>query len=225
MSTVRALTESTVGRKVLMAVSGALLVLFVIGHMLGNLKAFQGPEAFNHYAEFLREAGYPLVPHMGLLWIFRIGLIVLVVAHIACAWTLSRESRAARGRAYKVQRPQVLGYASRTMRWGGVIVLTFIVYHLLHMTAGIVHPDFVPGDAHGNLVRGLSVPWVAGSYVVAVTALCLHLQHGIWSALQTVGVSNPGFNRVRRPIAGGIAAIVWLGYLSLPVSVLLGVIQ
>ena len=225
MSTVRALTGSTVGRKVLMAVSGGLLVLFVIGHMIGNLKAFQGAEAFNHYAEFLREVGYPLVPHMGLLWIFRIGLLVVVGTHLWCAWTLSRESRAARGGRYKVQHPQVLGYASRTMRWGGVIVFAFIVYHLLHMTVGTVHPDFVAGDAHGNLVRGLGVPWVAASYGIAVTALCLHLQHGIWSALQTVGVSNPGFNVVRRPIASAIAGVVWLGYLSIPVSVLLGVIR
>ena len=208
-----------------MAVSGGLLVAFVIGHMAGNLKAFQGAESFNHYAEFLREVGYPLVPHMAVLWVIRIGLLALVGAHVWSAYTLARESQAARGGKYKVFRSQAHSYASRTMRWGGVILVLFIIYHLLHMTVGNLHPDFVHGDAHGNLVRGLSVPWVAAVYVIAVSALCMHLWHGIWSAFQTLGVgdSQPGGSGRRAAMA--IAGLVWIGYLTIPVSIMLGVLQ
>ena len=225
MSTLRALHGSTVGRKLVMAVSGGFLVAFVVLHMAGNLKAFQGAEVFNHYAAFLREVGSPLVPPMSILWAMRLGLLALVVVHIWSAWTLTTESRAARRDRYRVRQSQVHSYASRTMRWGGVIVAAFILYHLLHMTVGSVHPAFVHEDAYGNLVRGLAVPWVASVYIVAVSALCLHLQHGIWSAFQTLGVADPRPRGKGRRISAAVAAVVWAGYLSLPVAVLLGIVR
>jgi len=111
------------------------------------------------------------------------------------------------------------------MRWGGVIVAAFILYHLLHLTTGWVHPDFVHEDAHGNLVRGLGAPWVAGVYIVAVSALCLHLQHGIWSAFQTLGVADPRPRGKGRRLSAALAGVVWLGYLSVPLGVLVGIIR
>ncbi len=225
MSTLRALSRSSVGRKLTMAVSGAFLVLFVLLHMLGNLKAFQGAESFNHYAEYLREIGTPVLPASGFLWVQRVALILLVGVHIWAAWTPASDSRAARTVGYKKAESLALTYASRTMRWGGVIIAAFVGYHLLHMTAGTVHPEFVAHDAYGNLVRGLSVPWVALAYVVAVTMLALHLQHGVWSGFQTLGVAGPRVDRWKRAFATGLAAVIWGGYVLVPLAVLAGVIR
>jgi len=186
-----ALWRTTVGTKILMAVTGVVLVGFVVGHMAGNLKAFAGPESFNAYAEFLRDVGYPALPHTGLLWIMRLGLVVAVLIHIWAALKLTRLSRSARPVGYEKVDSQVFSYASRTMRWGGVILLAFVIYHLLHMTTGQVHPDFRHGDAYHNLISGFQSPVVVGSYLVAVAALAFHLHHGIWSMFQTLGVNNP----------------------------------
>ncbi len=208
-----------------MAGSGVLLTAFVVLHMLGNLKAFQGPESFNHYAAWLRELGTPMLPESGFLWVQRVGLVALVLLHIWAAWTLTSESRAARTVGYRKSRSQVLSYASRTMRWGGIIIGAFVVYHLLHMTMGTVHPQFVHEDAHGNLVRGLSVPGVALAYAVAVTMLAAHLQHGVWSAFQTLGIAGPRIDRMKRPLATGLAALIWVGYLVVPAAILMGLIR
>ena len=216
------LYASTVGKKVVMAITGILLVLFVLAHMAGNLKVFQGAEAFNAYAEGIRELGYPFLPHYGALWLMRLGLLAAVGLHIWAAWSLYRTSKRARSTSYRKRESLAFSYASRTMRWGGVIVLAFVVYHILHFTTGQAHTDFVAGDPYRNLVVAFQNPLVSLSYVVAVGALGLHLYHGIWSGFQTLGLNHPKYNRYRRPLAAGLSILLFVGFIIVPVSVLAG---
>lgn len=227
MSRVVRLYRSSVGKKSLMAVSGILLIGFVFGHMAGNLKAFQSPgesgvHPLDAYAQFLREVGYPLVPEYSLLWGVRIALLAAVLLHIVVAFQLWMQSRAARGKDYRKETSQVFSYASRTMRWGGVIILLFIVYHLLHFTTGDVHPDFEYGSVYRNLIIAFQSIPVTLVYIVAVGALSLHLYHGIWSVFATLGVQNPRVDRVRRPLAATLALILFVGYVSVPIAVVTG---
>jgi succinate dehydrogenase / fumarate reductase cytochrome b subunit len=210
--------RSSIGRKVVMAASGAVLFGFVIAHMLGNLQVYLGPEVFNGYAEKLRQLG-------PLLWAFRAGLLVAVVLHIWSAWSVTRMSRAARPVGYREQEPRESTYASRTMRWGGVVLLLFIVYHLMHFTFGNAHPDFVTGDVFHNFVVGFQSPVVSGSYIAAMAALGLHLYHGVWSMMQTVGLSHPRYDHLRHTLATLIAVVVVVGNVSFPVAVLTGLIN
>ncbi len=207
-----------------MASSGLVFVGFVLGHMAGNFKIFLGAETYNHYAEWLREMGSPLLPHGGALWIARVVLLAAVLLHIHSAWSLTLESRKARPKRYRVLTPQQATYASRTMRWGGVILLLFILYHLAHFTWGWswAHPDFEPGNVYRNVVEGFRVPWVVGFYVAAQLALGLHLYHGFWSAFQSLGWDHKVIDSWRRPTAATIAVVVTLGNISLALSVLMG---
>jgi succinate dehydrogenase / fumarate reductase cytochrome b subunit len=214
--------KTAVGKKAVMAVSGIVLFGFVLVHMLGNLKLYQGREAMNEYARFLREIGVPELPESGVLWIARSVLLIAVAAHIWAAWQVTRQSRAARPVSYQRRSVVQATYASRTMRWGGVILLLFVVYHLLHLTFGTVHPAFVEGDVYSNVVRGFQVWWVAAFYIVAQAALGFHLYHGLWSLFQSLGWNHPRFNRWRRRFAQVFAAIVTLGNLSFPLAVLSG---
>lgn len=217
--------RSTLGKKAVMAVSGIVLFGYVLLHMLGNLKLYLGPESLNHYAEWLREMGAPLLPHEGALWLVRIVLLASVVAHVWAAWQVTRASWRARPKSYrKVERVQ-LDYAGRTMRWGGVILFLFVVYHLLHLTTGQAHTDFVPGDVYHNVVAGFSVWWVSAIYIVANLALGLHLYHGLWSLFQSLGWNHPTFNPWRRNFAVTFAVVVTVGNVSFPVAVLLGWVQ
>ena len=212
---------STVGKKLVMAVTGITLVLFVIGHMIGNLQLYLGPEAMNHYAELLRELG-----HGGLIWVVRGGLLGMVLLHIWAATALTLGSWAARPQGYRRRQQWTEStYASRTMRWGGPILLIFIVYHLLHLTTGSVHGDFVAGDVYHNVIAGFSVWWVAGFYIFAQLVLGLHLYHGVWSMLQTLGLSHPSYNRMRKGIAILVALVIVSGNISFPVAVLTGVVS
>lgn len=213
---------STVGKKIVMAITGVLLLFFVIGHMLGNLKVYQGSEKFNAYAEFLREAGAPLLGHEQLLWIARIGLLLAVVLHIVAAAQLTRRARAARPDGYRNTPHLEFDYASRTMRVGGVILFLFVLYHLLHLTWGSVHPEFIPGDAYHNLVTGFRVWPASAVYIVAMITLGFHIYHGVWSGFQTLGLNQPRYNRFRRPLAAGIAGVIVAGNLSFPIAVLAG---
>jgi succinate dehydrogenase / fumarate reductase, cytochrome b subunit len=229
MRRVVTLSRSSVGRKALMAVSGILLIGFVVLHMLGNLKAFEavGPEGIHPldaYARFLREAGYPLLPEYGALWIVRVVLLLAVGVHILAAYQLWRQSRAARDLGYRKEVSQVFSYASRTMRWGGVIILLFVVYHILHFTTGSAHPSFEYGQVYRNLVIGFQSAPVTLVYLAAVGALSLHVYHGLWSAFATLGVENPRIDRLRRPLAGGVAVALFAGYAVVPVAVLAGLI-
>jgi succinate dehydrogenase / fumarate reductase cytochrome b subunit len=214
-----------VGKKVVMAVTGFVLVVFVIAHMLGNLKVFLGAEAIDTYAVFLRTMGEPMFPYSVLLWVVRIVLVVCVVLHIIAAVELTRMNWAARPQGYDTKRSIATTYAARTMRWSGVILALFIVYHLLHLTAGVV--GFPPGvfyhmSVYHNVVAGFSVWYVSLFYILAMACLCLHLDHGTWSMLQTLGWNNARTTRALRALSRGVALIVFIGFIAVPVAVLAG---
>jgi succinate dehydrogenase / fumarate reductase, cytochrome b subunit len=219
------LYKSAMAKKAVMAVSGLMLFGFVVSHMAGNLKLYLGAEKLNHYAEWLRTIGEPALPHEGMLWILRLGLLVAVVLHIWSAWQVTLISRRARPQGYAHKDWVQASYASRTMRWGGVIVLAFIIYHLLHLTFGTVHSDFVPGDVYHNVVSGFQNPLIAGFYILANLLLGLHLFHGLWSMFQSLGWNHPSFKAVRRPFAACFALIITAGNVSFPLAVLTGLVQ
>lgn len=222
MRRILSLATSTVGQKVAMAVTGYLFVGFVLAHMLGNLKVFEGPEKFNAYAEFLREVGAPLFGHGQLLWALRILLVVALVVHVAAALSLTRRSRAARPVRYRHAPHLEFSAASRTMRWGGVALFLFVIYHLMHMTWGSAHTHFVPGDAYHNFVAGFRAWPVTGAYAAAMAALGLHVYHGVWSGFQTMGANHPRYSRARRPLAAVLAVVLVAGFMTGPVAVLAG---
>jgi succinate dehydrogenase / fumarate reductase cytochrome b subunit len=209
--------RSTVGRKIVMAVTGVILVVFVIGHMTGNLLAFKGSDAINSYSRFLHNTGE-------LLWAVRAVLLVSVILHVHSAYTLTRAARAARPVDYAERTPLVTTLSARSMRWGGVVLLVFIIFHLLHFTTGTLHPFFVPGDVYANLVVGFSVPAVVVFYLVAMAALALHLHHGVSSLFQTLGANHPHLNSGRRRLAALLAIVVPIGFAAIPVAVVLRVI-
>ena len=225
MNRVVSLYRSSVGKKILMALSGAFLFGFVVLHMLGNLKVFAGEESFDAYAEFIRAVGYPAVPHEGVLWALRVALLLAVSVHVAAAFQTWSQSRNERTQAYRKLDDLSFSYASRTMRWGGVIIGLFIVYHILHFTTGQAHPDFIEGAAYHNFVVGFRSPLVLGFYLIAQAALCLHLYHGLWSATQTLGLNHPRYNAMRRPIALAVALGIFAGFVIPPVLVFTGFIR
>src|SRR5258705_721804 len=216
---VAALWGTMVGKKVVMAATGVVLVGFVIAHMLGNLKIFLGAEAIDSYGAFLRTMGEPMFPYGMLLWVARIVLLTSVALHITAAVQLTRMNWAARPHGYDTKRSIATTYAARTMRWSGVILVLFIVYHLLHLTAGRVGfraGEFQHLSVYHNVVTGFSVWYVALFYVVAMACLCLHLDHGIWSMLQTLGWNDARRTPFLRALSRGAALGVFLGFLSLP---------
>lgn len=225
MSLFGAFFQSAVGKKAVMAVSGLILFGFVLLHMIGNLKLYEGRDKLNGYAGFLREVGSPALPAEGLLWIVRLVLLAAVVLHVWAAWQVTRMSRAARPAEYRRRDVVQASYAARTMRWGGVILVLFIVYHLLHFTTGTVHPEFMPGDVYTNVVIGFQNPLVSAFYVLAQVALGFHLYHGLWSLFQSLGWNHPRFNHWRRAFAHAFAWIVTLGNISFPLAVLAGLIH
>jgi len=208
-----------------MAVTGLVLYGFVIAHMVGNLKVYMGAEAFNHYAEGLRTLGAPIFPRGQLLWIARIILLISVIVHITAAVKLTLRSRRARKIPYKKYDGLEFSYASRTMVWGGLAILAFVIFHLLDLTFGTVNPAFIPGDAYHNFVATFQRLPVALAYILAMIPLGMHLYHGFWSMLQTLGANNPKYNRVRRPVALGLAALITLGNMSFPIAVLAGLVK
>jgi succinate dehydrogenase / fumarate reductase, cytochrome b subunit len=209
--------SSSVGQKAVMAVTGVILLGFVVGHMLGNLQVFLGREVMNAYGVSLRE-----LLHGTGLWIARGGLLAAVGLHIWAAASLTRLNRAARPRGYRRRGNLASTYASRTMRWSGVIVALFVVYHLLHLTWGSVHPDFRHGDVHHNFIVGFQQPLVSLFYIAAMVCLGLHMQHGVWSLLQTLGLSHPRYDAWRRAAAVSITLAVVLVNIAFPLAVLSG---
>jgi succinate dehydrogenase / fumarate reductase cytochrome b subunit len=195
-----------------------ILFGFVIGHLVGNLQVFQGPERLNAYAEMLRRYG-------ALLWAARLTLLAAVGLHIWAAWSLTRMNRRARAVGYGEWKAQSSTYASRTMRWSGPLLALFIGYHLAHLTLGAVVPGFKEGDVYHNVVAGFSLWPVSAFYIVAMLALGLHMFHGVWSLLQTLGLSHPRFDPLRKGLAALFTGLVVLGNISIPVSVLTGLIR
>ncbi len=220
-----ALWDTMIGKKVVMAITGIALIGFVIGHMLGNLKIFTGAETINAYSRFLREVGTPELEYGQLLWLVRIFLLICVALHITAAVQLTRMSRAARPIGYTTKRDIETTWAARTMRWGGVLLVAFIVFHLLHFTGGVVGfgtGQFKDLAVYQNVVAGFAVWPIAVFYIVAMGALCLHLDHGIWSMLQTLGWNTARNEPTLQIISRVIAIVVFLGFTSVPVAVLAG---
>lgn len=223
------LYSTAVGKKYVMAITGLLLMGFVVAHMVGNLKLFQGETdgvyALDVYAVWLKELLYPAAPKSAVLWVMRSGLIVAVLLHIHAAYGLTVINRKARSVKYQSARDyDVANFASRTMRWTGVIVLLFILWHLADFTFGWVNPDFVYGEVHRSVVASFDRVPVAVFYIVANIALGIHLFHGLWSLFQSMGWNNPRFNAWRRPLATAIATVVVVGNVSFPIAVLAGIV-
>jgi succinate dehydrogenase / fumarate reductase cytochrome b subunit len=216
--------RTSIGKKVAMATSGVVLVGFVIAHMIGNLKFFYGETHFDEYAHFLRTVGEPVIPYHYLLWGLRGVLLVAVGVHIWAAYSTTVQSRRARPVPYAHTDTIQASYASRTMRWGGVILLLFIVFHILDLTVGATHVgEFESGKVYDNSVSGFENPLVTISYTLAMGALCLHLFHGIWSMFQTFGRNNHRWTGRLKAMSVTISIVVALGFLSMPWAVLFGV--
>ncbi|MBL0172441.1 MAG: succinate dehydrogenase cytochrome b subunit [Gemmatimonadaceae bacterium] len=207
--------QSTIGKKIVMAVTGIIGILFVIGHMSGNLLMFKGQDAMHHYALLLRTS-------MPLLYVVRSVLLAAVVLHAVSAYQLTMRARAARPDDYAVRKPQVTTLAAKTLRWGGVLLLAFIVFHLLQLTLGVVHPRFTHLDPYNNVVIGLSNPFVAALYIVAMLALAMHLYHGIWAVVRTLGMARPSTQPLKRTVALVVAVVVAAGFLIIPIATLAG---
>jgi succinate dehydrogenase / fumarate reductase cytochrome b subunit len=219
MNRVLALWHTSVGKKAVMAATGLLMVAYLITHVLANLLVFQGPEKINAYSKFLHGTG-------GALWAARLVLLAAVVAHIVAAVQLTSRRRTARPVGYAAGRqPQVSTWASRTIRWGGVLILVFLVYHILHFTVGTVHASFVEGDPYHNVATGFSNVVVVLFYELAMVAVGLHLYHGIWSSGRSLGVSAPSPHPIRRQLALALSVIVWAGFTVIPLAVYAGVIR
>jgi succinate dehydrogenase / fumarate reductase cytochrome b subunit len=218
---IRAFWDSSVGKKAVMAVTGLIGIGYVILHMIGNLQVFQGGARLNAYAALLHG------PLNELLWVARVVLIAAVVLHVVAAWQLTQRDRAARPVSYRTRQPQVSTFASRTMRWGGVLLLVFIVVHVLHFTTGTVRPtgEFVPGDVYRNVVGSFRLWWVTLLYVAAMVALGFHLYHGAWSSVRTLGAAPPTRNLRNRPVAIVVAVIVAAGFCLVPLAVFFGLVK
>ncbi len=218
-------TRSTIALKITMAVSGIIFLLYLLAHMYGNTKVFAGHDAFNEYAHHLRVIGEPMLPENGLLWIIRIVLIVALVAHVWSAIVLTGRAHKARTTKYSVKKNLASSLSSRTMRWGGLAIFVFLVWHLLNFTVGKVNPQGgATNDPYNLLVDTFDLWWMTLIYLVAMFALGMHLHHGVWSASQTLGLTNTARSRRNAKRAGWVVAIVIAGGFALvPLSVLFGI--
>lgn len=213
-----ALLNSVVGKKIVMAATGVILSVFVLGHMIGNLQVFLGPERINAYGRFLHG-------NMELLWPVRLVLLASVGLHVLAAWQLTiLNNFKARPVAYLKKTAIASDYAARTMVWSGPIVAAFIVYHLLHFTLGTAHPNFIEGDVYHNVITGFQVPAAALFYIVANILLATHLYHGVWSMFQTLGVSHPRYTPWLKGGAKAFGIVIGLGNCSIPLAVLAGLL-
>lgn len=210
--------RSTIGKKLIMAVSGLIGVAFLVLHMVGNLQIFVGPDRINNYARFLHG------PAAEGVLALRVILVVALVLHVWMAFQLTRINRAARPVAYERRVPQVTTLASRTLRWGGVFLLVFIVLHILHFTTLDLDPTFVELDVFGNALKAFNSPWMVAFYTVAMLLLGFHLYHGVWSSGRTMGVSKPVAAPLRRRIALVLATVIALGFAAVPLAIWFGVV-
>jgi succinate dehydrogenase / fumarate reductase, cytochrome b subunit len=224
-------TRSTVALKALMAVTGLILIGYLLAHMYGNLKIFAGPEAFNAYAHHLRVLGEPLLPRTGALWILRAVLVVSVLAHMYAAFNLWSRAHNARGgtRRYysnKTRTGVQRTYASYTLRWGGLVILLFVIYHLLHLTWNIIHPGGAAAEPYERVVNGFQIWSVVLAYTIAVIAVGFHVRHGVWSALTTLGANTSTLARQRLNVgAYAVAGVLTVGFLLPPFAILFGFVD
>jgi succinate dehydrogenase / fumarate reductase cytochrome b subunit len=218
------LYRTTIGRKAVMAVTGIVFLLFLIAHMLGNFKVFTGKADYDSYAAWLRSLGAPAVPHRTLLTALEVALVLSAALHIGSAAELALRARRARPVRYAGGRPPQ-GYASRTVRTGAVLVVVFVVYHLLDLTFLAVNPKGIPGDPYDNVVADFRNPAITAFYVICLLVLGLHIRHGVWSALQTLGRSNARRQRGIHIFAVGFSVLLTGGFLAVPFGVVIGVIH
>jgi succinate dehydrogenase / fumarate reductase cytochrome b subunit len=220
MGRVRTFYGSMVGKKAVMGLTGLIWIGFVIIHSLGNLLVFRGSAAINSYSHFLKSTGE-------LLWALRGVLFLAVILHVVAAIQLTRQSRAARPIGYTKRETQVATIASRTMRWGGALLLVFLVVHILHFTTGNVRPAgvFSTEDVYANVVTSFRIGWVALFYVIAMVALGFHLFHGAWSSVRSIGVSPPSPQPLHRRLSLAIALFVWAAFTAIPVAVFSGIVR
>jgi succinate dehydrogenase / fumarate reductase, cytochrome b subunit len=224
-STAGRVWRSTIGKKTVMAVSGMIMLLYLVAHMAGNLKVFFGPDALNGYAHWLRTIGEPVLHHEWFLWIMRPLLLAAVILHGVAAYQLSRRDIAARPVKYAHGR-QRASYATRTMRWGGVIVALFVVWHILDLTTGTVNPDFESGEPYHNIVETFSTWYGNAIYIVSMLAIGLHIRHGFYSAALTLGAGGGRTrDRALRLTANGLALVLTVGFLSVPIGVMTGLVD
>lgn len=231
MSLIKTFYGSTIGKKITMALSGLVLVLFVLGHMAGNLKIFAGIDPstgdykIDDYGRFLRSMGAEMMGHEGLLWVVRLVLLACLVTHAVSGIQLARLNRRAKPEGYKVASYRSANAASRTMIYGGLFLLVFVTYHILHFTTGTVHFDgFVEGEVYANVFAAFRHWGIAAFYVVSMGLLAAHLYHGTWSMFQTLGVDTPKWNTGFRTVAKIVAIALFLGFSSVPVSIAAGIL-
>jgi succinate dehydrogenase / fumarate reductase cytochrome b subunit len=218
--------RSAIVKKWVMAITGIMMLGFVLAHMIGNLKVFLGKDDINEYAEWLRHLGHPALPNEVILWILRVSLIAAVGLHILAAVQLTRMNRKARPVGYQSPRDYAAAnYAGRTMRWSGVIVALFVIFHLLDLTWGPANPDFVSGNVYHNMFESFRRVPVAIVYIVAQVALTLHIWHGAWSMFQSLGVNNPRYNAARRHFATAFAGLILIGNVSMPLLITTRVVK
>jgi succinate dehydrogenase / fumarate reductase cytochrome b subunit len=219
MSRLRLLWNSSVGKKMVMAITGLIWVAYLVTHMLANLLVFQGPGKINAYSAFLHGTG-------GALWAARLVLIVALVLHVVAAIQLSARQQEARPVGYAAGRkPQVSTVASRTMRWGGALILVFLVFHILHFTVGSAHPTFIEGDPYHNVATGFHNLVVVIFYLIVMALVGLHLYHGLWSSGRSLGVAQPSPQPLQRSLAMVLALLIWLGFSVIPIAVYAGVVK
>ncbi len=226
-ATVPPLYRTSIGKKMLMAASGLVILLWLIGHMLGNLKVWLNQREFDSYADFLRRLGEPIFPHTVFLWLIRVVLTVAFVVHVYLAIDLSLRNRRARQVRYVRTARVQADVPAVTMRWGGLALALFVVFHLANFTWGWIHPGyrFVRGSVYANVVGNFNQWWLVVIYVAAMVALALHIYHGTWSIFQTFGANSRRWDRLIRRSAGAVAIVMFVGFVSVPVGVLVGAIQ
>jgi len=218
------LYRTSIGKKIIMAVTGLVWIGFVFAHMYGNLKVFGGAAAFNDYAHGLRTLGKPIFGYGHMLFVARIALVASIFLHVWSAYSLTQKARKARPTDYQARKVIQANYASLTMRWGGLVLGLFIIFHLMHFTWGTpgVHNDFIHGEPYHNLVTGFQFLPAVLFYILAVSALAFHLYHGAWSMFQTLGINSNSLSGPIRGLSIGLALTAWVGFISVPLAVTFG---
>lgn len=219
------LWQSSVGKKYVMAVTGLIWFLYLVLHLWGNLKIYSGAEPLDAYASFLRTVGAPFFGYSQLLWLVRLLLIPAFIAHVVAAIQLKRRDRAGRPRGYAMIKYREATFASRTMIWGGLLIIFFVIYHLLDFTFGTVNPSFQEGNVYHNVVASFRLWYVSLFYMLAMIAVGMHLFHGLWSAFQSLGLNTSRSTRLIRNVVTVIVLLLTIGNLSIPLAVVIGIVK